>query len=78
MSNIDDILLGISESLKQLQKASQEKPIEQTQPVQIQNLEVNSTKKFTDDYYSKIADDYIEFTYKTQPSITLSIFQKST
>ena len=44
MSNIDDILLGISESLKQLQKASQEKPIEQTQPVQIQNLEVNSTK----------------------------------
>ena len=32
------------ESLKQLQKASQEKPIEQTQPVQIQNLEVNSTK----------------------------------
>lgn len=77
MSNIDDILLGISESLKQLQKASQEKPIEQTQPVQIQNLEVNSTKKFTDDYYSKIADDYIEFTYKNPTIYHVVNFFKS-
>ena len=38
------IFLGISEFFKTTSKASQEKPIEQTQPVQIQNLEVNSTK----------------------------------
>ena len=75
MSNIDDILLGISESLKQLQKLLKRNQL--NKPTS-SNSKLGSQfyQKFTDDYYSKIADDYIEFTYKTQPSITLLIFQK--
>ncbi|KAL6452943.1 APE1 Vacuolar aminopeptidase 1 [Candida maltosa Xu316] len=68
MSNIDDILAGLTESLKRLQQASEQKLADE------QNAKVESQKpsqspltkgtKFTNEYYSKIADDYIEFTYK--------------
>ncbi|RCK57777.1 Vacuolar aminopeptidase 1 [Candida viswanathii] len=66
MSTIDDILLGITDSLKRLQEAQEAQKLGEVAPAKAQppQPQPSAIAKFTHEYYNKIADDYIEFTYK--------------
>ncbi|CAI5756165.1 unnamed protein product [Candida verbasci] len=60
MSTIDDILLGLHESLKKLQELQPEKEAANIKPV-VPQKDDNS---FTPENLEQIADDYINFTYE--------------
>lgn len=64
MSNIDDILLGITNSLKRLQEAQEAQLAEQSTIEKVPQPKSTDIAKFTNEYFDKAADDYIEFTYK--------------
>ncbi|RCK64645.1 Vacuolar aminopeptidase 1 [Candida viswanathii] len=65
MSTIDDILHGITDSLKRLQEAQEAQKLGEVTAAKVQpQPQPSAIAKFTHEYYNKIADDYIEFTYK--------------